>query len=249
VAVETSHVTRVALLPEPTLGAGRRWRIARPGASTSTVLVLRHRQHGEPGRLLDTLAARGLASSVIERQRGDDLPDPSQLRFAVVLGADVTVADVTTGWTADERDWLRAADRAGTPVLGIGSGAEALALALGGGVEPARRPQYGWGTVSTAAPRLIAPGPWLMWTEVGIEVPPRARVLASDSFGPQSFRIGRHLGVHFHPEATPEIVAGWAARTQAPLDATALEAATARHQANAATAARALFSGFVDSVG
>ena len=47
------------------------------------------------------------------------------------------------------------------PVLGICFGAQVLAAALGGTVEPAGQAEIGWVMVDSADPELIPPGPWL----------------------------------------------------------------------------------------
>jgi GMP synthase-like glutamine amidotransferase len=180
----------------------------------------------------------------------DQLPDPAGLRFAVLVGAEVSSADVTRPWSPDRGEWLRAADEAGTPVLAIGSAAELLAVALGGGVEPASRGQHGFTLLETAAPRLIAPGPWLAFSANAIELPPRARPLAHDRTGTKAFRVGRHLGVHFHPHATPALAAEWLATSRDGIDLSELRSAAAGGTWPApAAAAKRLFDGFLDSIG
>ena len=47
-----------------------------------------------------------------------------------------------------------------------------------------------------------------------ITVPDGAEVLAENRLGPQAFRIGRHVGVQFHPEATPTAIRRWARRPE-----------------------------------
>jgi hypothetical protein len=51
----------------------------------------------------------------------------------------------------------------------------------------------------------------MAWHGDGFTLPPRASELASNAFGVQAFCQGRHLGVQFHPEVTPGIVADWVA--------------------------------------
>jgi hypothetical protein len=141
----------------------RRWLDQRYGASASaTVLILRHQDNAAPGPLLDVLTARGLAWRTARVDRAEPLPDPSSIAVAVVLGSDESADDTRHGGNAAEIDWLRSAGTAGTTILGLGFGAQALAVALGGGVERADRPVRGWRRVSTAEPQIIAPGPWFL---------------------------------------------------------------------------------------
>ena len=49
----------------------------------------------------------------------------------------------------------------------------------------------------------------LAWHKDELLTPPRAEILAANESGVQAYRAGRHLGIQFHPEVTPEIVAAW----------------------------------------
>ena len=113
-------------------------------------------------------------------------------------------------WVAEEIEWLRAADAAGLPMLGICFGAQALASALGGSVHRLPKPEIGWVTVETRDADRLPAGPWMAWHEDGFTLPPLAYELASNAFGVQSFCHCRHLAVQFHPEVTAAIVADWA---------------------------------------
>jgi anthranilate/para-aminobenzoate synthase component II len=147
-------------------------------------------------------------------------------------------------------DWLRAADAACLPVLGICFGAQALAAALGGRVHRLPERELGWVSVESADPERIASGPWLTWHEDGIELPPLAYELARNRFGVQAFCHCRHLAVQFHPEATPAIVADWA-RGDAPpeLDREALLRSTGQLTRAATAGAFRLFDGFAARAG
>ena len=56
-------------------------------------------------------------------------------------------------WIDEELAWLRRADAAGVPVLGICFGAQVLAAAFGGTVEDAGRQEIGWVTVDSRGSR------------------------------------------------------------------------------------------------
>jgi GMP synthase-like glutamine amidotransferase len=210
--------------------------------------VLQHHDYA-PGRvLLGALAAHGLEPRTVRVDRGEHLPDPGSFRLAIILGSDESADPGGRGWPDAELTWVREADRAGTAVFGIGLGAQVLAAALGGGVEPAREPQRAWIQLSTADPQWITPGPWLAWHDQAIRVPPKATLLADSRTGPQAFRVNRHLGVQFHPEVTPERVSQWVASSNVTLDVQGTLEATSRDLRAATAGADRLFSAFVGSV-
>lgn len=178
--------------------------VARPG------LVLQHGELGPPGLLEEWLRARGIAFEVC-RSWHEPLPDPRGARFVASLGSERSVTAAEPRWIPAELDAVRAAVAADVPVLGLCFGGQALSAALGGGVDPLGRTEIGWIPIESAAPDAVPPGPWLHWHEEALRIPPGATQLARSPAGPAAFRCGPHLGVQFHPEATPEIVASWAA--------------------------------------
>ncbi len=219
--------------PQPTRTRGRR-----------AAFVVQPR-HGRPAAaLVDVLLAHGLDSAVVTAH-DDTLPDPGSTPLAILVGAESLDQASADGRLDSEVEWIRRADQAGTTVLGIGHGARVLALALGGGAAPAERPLRGWTMVDTIVPHLIPGGPWLTWQHDVITLPPVATLLAHNRLGPQAFRAGRHLGVQFHPEATPEALAGWGA---APADVQSLLAAVRRDHAAAANCTWRLLSSFIAGI-
>ena len=111
--------------------------------------------------------------------RDEPLPDPRDADFAVALGSGATATGSGPEWVEREIEWLRAADAAALPVLGICFGAQALAAALGGCVHRARTPELGWVTVETADAEHVPAGPWMAWHEDRFTLPPLAYELAS----------------------------------------------------------------------
>lgn len=172
------------------------------------VLVVRHHETDDAGFIADAFRVDGASITDVLVTDGVRLPDPSDFDHLVVLGAISSVND-QHGWIAAELDWLRRADAAGVPVLGICFGAQALCVASGGQVERAPREQIGWVTVETADPGLIPAGPWLEFHYDRCLVPAAARVLARDDLCVQAYSIGRHLGVQFHPEVDGDQLERW----------------------------------------
>jgi GMP synthase-like glutamine amidotransferase len=224
-------------------------RLWRASAGTSNrVLVLQHRDEAPVEQLLGVLAERGLEPVVTHVGDRGRLPEPETLRIAMLLGADRFGDAADRVWLDAELDWLRRADAVGTPIFGIGHGARALASALGGGVEPISRGHRGWALVETSVPHVIPAGPWLSWQHDVIRLPTNAQLLAHNLLGPQAFTIGRHLGVQFHPEASPAEVEPWSTRGGDGLDFHDTLTTTTRDPAAAQSCARRLFSAFINTV-
>jgi GMP synthase (glutamine-hydrolysing) len=225
----------------------RRRRVARRTVA-GRALVLQDRELAPGGALLDSLRARALEPEVLRVDRGGRLPEPQLLDLAIVVGTARVSGTDAPAWLEREVDWLRRADRAGTAVLALGAAAQALAIALGGAVKRVPQARRIWTRVTTTAPRRIAAGPWLAWEDDRIVLPPGAELLAHDRVGPQAFGVNEHLGVQFHPEATPEIVPDWVVTSEEVLDFQGIMEATWRDFPIASVAARQLFAEFVDSV-
>jgi len=220
-----------------------------PEAAGPPAVVLQHREDAPGGLLMDILAAQGFRPTTVRVDLGEPLPDPAGCRLAVTLGTDGILEPLASGSAIPELDWLRTADRAGTALLGLGSGAQALAVALGGAVTRAPRPRHGWVWVSSSTPAWIAPGPWLAWGDEVIRLPARARLLAHDGYGPQVFGRGRHLGVQFHPEVTREMVGHWVTgERDGRFDAQGILETTSREFAGASAAAHTLLATYLHSL-
>ena len=166
------------------------------------VVVVRHHEEDSAGFIGAALEARGAQLSTILFPKEGPLPDLRGVAHIVMLGSTCSVYDEgeARAWIDEELAWLRRADAAGVPVLGICFGAQVLAAALGGTVENAGRQEIGWVTVDTADPGLIPAGPWLEFHHDRCLPPDQAAVIARNDLGVQAYRLGRHLAVQFHPE-------------------------------------------------
>ena len=172
------------------------------------VVVVRHHGVDSAGFIGDAFEARGAALAVHLLPDDGPLPAFDGVDHVVVLGANSSVNDPEP-WIPAELDWLRAADQAGVPVLGICFGAQALCAALGGRVEAMDRKEIGWTLVDSLDHDVIPVGPWLEFHGDRCLLPATATVLARNDAGIQAFRIGRHLAFQFHPEVDGPQLKRW----------------------------------------
>ncbi|MEU3454924.1 gamma-glutamyl-gamma-aminobutyrate hydrolase family protein [Micromonospora sp. NPDC006766] len=225
-------------------------------------LLVGHDHTSRPGFVGEYLRACGHEATrfmVVPEERFDSpsvsvtFPDPTEWDAVICFGAPWSVYDTDRidPWITSELTFLRAAHASEVPVLGICFGAQALAAALGGGVERAPRTELGWTVIDSDEPELIPPGPWLESHSDRCILPPDAREIARTEVGPQAFSIGRSLGLQFHPEATADLLAEWMAvggaahARQIGVDPDALIAETSTREAVARTEAFRLMDHFL----
>ena len=174
------------------------------------MLVVQHDDDAPPGLLGDWLDARGAETVLLRHDRGDraaPLVAGGGFDRLVSLGSFHAAYDDDVSWQADERAALAAAIEGGVPVLGVCFGGQSLARALGGSVRRAARPTLAWTRCGPPGHE----GPWLEWHQDELLAPPDATEVVTAPTGVQHFRVGRHVGLQFHPEVTPAIVERWIA--------------------------------------
>lgn len=183
-------------------------------------LFLQHDHVSPPGPVAERFAHRGY--EVVEQvvvapenfrspNQSFDFPEPTSFDVIVPMGAPWGAWDdeAIGNWLLPELDWLRHADQAGVPVLGICFGGQLLARAHGGSVARATRPEIGWTAIWSREPDLVGPGPWFQFHYDRWQVPPGAREVAQSSRASQAFVLRRNLAIQFHPEVTAATLHGW----------------------------------------
>jgi len=172
------------------------------------VLVIRHHDVDTAGFIAEAFEARGASLDVHLFPDDGPLPGFGGVDHIVVMGAVSSVNDPDP-WIAQELAWLRAADQAGVPVLGICFGAQAICAALGGRIERMGSSEIGWFTVDSADEDAVPAGPWLEFHEDRCLLPAAATVMARNDAAVQAFRVGRHFAVQFHPEVDGPQLKRW----------------------------------------
>lgn len=213
------------------------------------VLVMHHDRGGSAGVLGEWLAQRGAQVQHLLVSETPRLPDPGCFDLVVAMGSELCAADDALPWLACETAFLAMAHKRAVPVFGICFGAQLLARALGGAVQRSAVCEIGWRDLEDRGGNLTGAGPWFEWHFDTFEAPPGASLLAESAAGQEAYRLGRALGVQFHPEADGLVIEDWMVRygdemTSADIDATDLLFSSE----NPATAARARSHDFFDRV-
>ena len=173
----------------------------------SEVVIVRN-STGSMGRLVESLAASGLAWDEVRPLEGDPIPSPDEVGTLVLMGG--TMGAYETGaypFLVDEMDLARALVRESRPVLGICLGSQLLAAALGGRAYLADRPEVGAVAIELTEGGERHP----VVSHVGgrrvfamhqdtFDLPPGSELLARSDRFPQAFSYGSALAIQFHPE-------------------------------------------------
>jgi GMP synthase-like glutamine amidotransferase len=202
------------------------------------VAIFQHEPDAPPAYFATWLAENHIRFETIRIDRGTAVPRAADSFSGLCfMGGAMSVNDPLP-WIEDELALIRDADARGVPVIGHCLGGQLLAKALGGSVRRNAVKEIGWHPVAVADAVLArewlgeepqAQFEFFQWHGDTFDLPAGARgFLSSTLCTNQAFVIERasfaHLGMQFHCEMTPELVADWArtggAEMQAELAAT-----------------------------
>lgn len=240
--------------------------------SLPRVTVLQHGSDVPLDRFATWLSDVSL--TVVRAYEGDPVPGVAEVGDGLlVLGGSMSAHDDEVApWLPATKRLLADAVDADVPTLGICLGHQLLAEATGGHVTVGAPPGREEGVVEITWRLEAAEDPVLgrlvggaaprasglpddhgrvrqpsMHADAVVELPPDAVWLAHSAMYPfQAMRVGSALGVQFHPEASPELLARWARAHD--LDTAAILAEARAHDAEVAAVGRAIAEGFVAHV-
>lgn len=227
---------------------------------TLPVTVIQHDDDVPLARFADWLAGEEDLDLQVVSGRHDAIPVRPGAGLIVLGGEANAYADDVAPHLPATRDLIAHAVAEDIPVLGICLGHQLLAVATGGEVtisHPAGRElgaiEVSWSEEAAADPilgeavaaNLTAAAS--MHSDAVTSLPEGAQALAHSADYLQAFRIGSGLGVQFHPEASPELIAGWT-ENYPEVDSAAVLAELAAHDEAIAALGRSLARGFAREV-
>lgn len=208
------------------------------------LLIFQHESSEGPGCLGAVLRDHGHRLQIIRTFANDPIPATLEgVDGVLILGGCMNTCDAPNlPWMQRELEIIKEAHAAGIPLLGICLGAQLIAVALGGEVGPAEKPELGMGRVSqsffgSTDPMLVGlPASFITAHAHGQEVKKAPAggtpmpLISSKGCKQQAFRVGlRTYGFQYHfewtlaqIEASIDMVPGWLAVLGA--DAAALKA-------------------------
>lgn len=174
-----------------------------------------------PGDIATWAAARGHTLTYTRFYQNENLPDPAEVDFLLVMGGPMGVYDEQQySWLSEEKNFIRKAMDSGIYILGICLGAQLIAHCAGAEVKAAPNKEIGWFPVH--ATKESADVAWFeRWFANGLmcfhwhgdrfELPAGAIDLArTEGNDHQAFLLNKRiLGLQFHAEVTAAALQGF----------------------------------------
>ncbi|MFK7893587.1 MAG: hypothetical protein AB8B63_22410 [Granulosicoccus sp.] len=153
---------------------------------------------------------------------GQEFPDPANYAGVVVFGGANSANDCSEhDWVKRELEFVEQCLKSDVGFFGICLGAQMLARTLGAQVRPHEQQikEIGFSRVDpvSEAPQFLqTPLMIMQWHSEGFELPASTRLIATgEDFPNQAYQMNdRVLGLQFHPEVNPEVLAIWHERNK-----------------------------------
>lgn len=224
---------------------------------TKRLCVLQHAEGEGLGSLQSWFTEQIYAIERVYLHRGDQLPEPADYDWVVVMGGPMSVYEETEyPWLIAEKAWLREIiEQPATKLLGICLGAQLMASALGAKVELNSNLEIGWHPITrthSSASWMPAKERFLSWHGDRFDLPAGATGFAKSEVTPNQgfFLSPNKWALQFHIEAEPGttkafLQAGGGHLPQGPWVQNLSAINSLNHLSQSAATARALLS-FID---
>lgn len=192
------------------------------------VAILQHTEVGAPGAVLTVLDSLDIPWEIVPIVSGAPIPASAEPYSGLVLMGGYMGVNDRLPWMLEEMRLIRDADARGLPVAGHCLGSQLLAHAFGAEIRRNPVKEIGWQRI--AVDNTAAAAEWFgeaggsehlvfQWHGDTFDIPPDAvRIASSRHCANQAYVIGgRHLGMQFHLEMTPELIDRSLARNGAEL--------------------------------
>jgi len=191
-------------------------------ASKAPYLFVKHSENWNIDRCTCWMSSSGLGVDWCYPVSGDAFPDPSQYKGIVVFGGANSANDCSEhDWVKRELTFIEQCLAQDVPFFGICLGAQMLARVLGATVRPhgSACREVGFHEVlptEEGQDFLKKPLTVMQWHSEGFDLPSGSRRIATgNDFPNQGFALSdTTLGVQFHPEVNPEVLAIWHERNK-----------------------------------
>lgn len=190
--------------------------------SNAPYLFVKHSENWNVDRCTRWMAANDKAVHWCYPLKEAPFPDPRHFAGVMIFGGANSANDCTDHeWVRRELVFIERCLEVGVPFFGICLGAQMLARVMGAAVRPhdQEMKEVGFCCVYPTAEGcdfLQSPLTVMQWHSEGFELPPGTRRIATgDVFPNQAFQLNEKvLGVQFHPEVNPEVLAIWHERNR-----------------------------------
>jgi GMP synthase (glutamine-hydrolysing) len=187
-------------------------------SSKPTIVLITHERPNSPDTASDHLGALGYHLEWVCPAKGESLPAIEKHHVgAIVYGGQYAATETRRyPFMALEVDWVSQYLATGRPFLGICSGAQVMAVALGAELHPSPDglSEIGYYTLDPTPDGLsVFPNRMMVahWHFLGFTLPDSATLLATSGYFPnQAIRYAENaFGFQFHPELSMEQHEHW----------------------------------------